>query len=119
MKSTLKRSCLAACLSLTACAPQTKASDLGCAAALYRTFAMSLKNGEEQSIVSELREATFFYLGRLSVADRKKNWLQEVRTLASAPRPPAESAAAVQRQDQCIRAMSQLMGDAPRPQVRL
>lgn len=114
----MKRICLAACLSLAACAPQTKASDLRCATSLYRTFAMSLKNGEDPAVVAEQREAVFFYLGRLSVTDRKKNWLEEVRTLASASNSPAEIAS-VRQQDQCIRAMSQLMGDAPRPQVRL
>jgi hypothetical protein len=113
----MKRVFLAACLSVAACTPQTEASDLSCATALYRTFTMSLKNGEEPSLVGELREATFFYLGRLSVADRKKNWLQEVRALASAP--GGAETLSEQRQDQCIRAMSQLMGDAPRPQVKL
>jgi hypothetical protein len=116
--TSMKRIYLAACLALAACAPQTKASDLSCATALYRTFAMSLKNGEDPAVVAEQREAIFFYLGRLSLADRKENWLQEVRTLASAANSPAETASARQ-QDQCIRAMSQLMGDAPRPQVRL
>lgn len=107
-----------ASLLVVGCSADRKAQDLDCATTLYRGFSIGWKSGAPTSIVAEQREATFFYLGRLSGSDRTKNWLNEVRLRASRPDPQGDEGA-MKRNDLCIRAMSQLMGDEPRPMVQL